>query len=123
LGCPLFLLLPKIIHAIFWEDVTIKYPRCNRRMTIVSLTTLILTCLVLAAAPPVVAMQKFRILVEGVPMRGTANGMDYWTGFLYLPRFLEGRVVKVEISTGSMTDITTGWGVPAATHRYRFSKS
>ncbi|MGV7224294.1 MAG: hypothetical protein ACQ9MH_22605 [Nitrospinales bacterium] len=43
-----------------------------------------------------------------------ANGMDYWDGFLYLPRWYEGRVVKVDIDTGDMTEITADWGVPAA---------
>ena len=54
--------------------------------------------------------------ILGAPDTGfcAANGMDYLDGFLYLPRFFEGRVVRVDITNGDMTDITTGWGVPAA---------
>jgi sugar lactone lactonase YvrE len=43
-----------------------------------------------------------------------SNGMDWWDGDLYSPRWYEGRVVKVDINTGDLTDVTTGWGVPTA---------
>jgi len=43
-----------------------------------------------------------------------ANGMDWWDGDLYVPRWFEGRVVKVDIATGDLTNVTTGWGAPAA---------
>ena len=43
-----------------------------------------------------------------------SNGMDWWGGDLYAPRWYEGRVVKVDITTGNLTDVTTGWGVPTA---------
>lgn len=43
-----------------------------------------------------------------------SNGMDWWDGDLYSPRWYEGRVVKVDIATGNLTDVTTGWGVPTA---------
>ena len=40
--------------------------------------------------------------------------MDWWAGELYSPRWYEGRVVKVNIVTGDLADVTTGWGVPTA---------
>jgi len=43
-----------------------------------------------------------------------SNGMDWWDGDLYSPRWYEGRVVKVDIATGNLTDVTTGWGFPTA---------
>lgn len=43
-----------------------------------------------------------------------SNGMDWWEGFLYSPRWFEGRVVKVNIENGALTEITADWGVPAA---------
>lgn len=43
-----------------------------------------------------------------------SNGMDWWDGALYSPRVFEGRVVKVDIDTGDLTDVTVGWGVPIA---------
>jgi DNA-binding beta-propeller fold protein YncE len=43
-----------------------------------------------------------------------SNGMDWWDGDLYSPRWYEGRVAKVDINTGILTDVTTGWGVPTA---------
>jgi sugar lactone lactonase YvrE len=43
-----------------------------------------------------------------------SNGMDWWDGALYSPRVFEGRVVQVDIDTGALTDVTTGWGVPVA---------
>jgi sugar lactone lactonase YvrE len=41
-----------------------------------------------------------------------SNGMDWWDGALYSPRVFEGRVVRVDIDTGALTDVTVGWGVP-----------
>jgi sugar lactone lactonase YvrE len=41
-----------------------------------------------------------------------SNGMDWWEGALYAPRVFEGRVVQVDIDSGALTDVTTGWGVP-----------
>lgn len=43
-----------------------------------------------------------------------SNGMDWWDGDLYSPRWYEGRVVKVDITTGTLTDVTIGWGIPTA---------
>jgi sugar lactone lactonase YvrE len=43
-----------------------------------------------------------------------SNGMDWWDGALYAPRWFENRVVRVDIDTGALTDVTTGWPVPAA---------
>jgi sugar lactone lactonase YvrE len=43
-----------------------------------------------------------------------SNGMDWWDGALYSPRVFEGRVVRVDIDSGDLTDVTTGWGVPVA---------
>lgn len=43
-----------------------------------------------------------------------SNGMDWWDGYLYAPRWYEQRVVKVDITTGDLTNVTTGWGVPTA---------
>jgi sugar lactone lactonase YvrE len=43
-----------------------------------------------------------------------SNGMDWWDGALYSPRPFEARVVRVDIDTGALTDVTTGWGVPVA---------
>lgn len=43
-----------------------------------------------------------------------SNGMDWWEGALYCPRWFEGRIVKVDIDTGDLTDVTTNWAVPAA---------
>ena len=54
-----------------------KEHRCNRLVTIVSLTALLIACLILAAAPPVTAHKHSKTFVEGVPMRGTANGMFF----------------------------------------------
>jgi sugar lactone lactonase YvrE len=41
-----------------------------------------------------------------------SNGMDWWDGALYSPRVFEGRVVRVDIDTGALTNVTVGWGVP-----------
>ena len=43
-----------------------------------------------------------------------SNGMDWWNGDLYSPRWYEGRVVRVDITTGDLADVTTGWGIPTA---------
>jgi sugar lactone lactonase YvrE len=43
-----------------------------------------------------------------------SNGMDWWDGKLFSPRWYEGRVVEVDIATGDLTDVTTGWGIPTA---------
>ena len=43
-----------------------------------------------------------------------SNGMDWWDGHLYSPRWYEGRVVQVDTATGDLTDVTSGWGVPTA---------
>jgi sugar lactone lactonase YvrE len=43
-----------------------------------------------------------------------SNAMDWWDGALYSPRVFEGRVVRVDIDTGDLTDVSTGWGVPIA---------
>lgn len=43
-----------------------------------------------------------------------SNGMDWKAGALYSPRWFEGRVVRVNIDSGELTDITTDWGAPAA---------
>ncbi len=43
-----------------------------------------------------------------------SNAMDFSDGILYSPRPFEGRVVKVDVDTGDLTDLTTGWGVPIA---------
>jgi sugar lactone lactonase YvrE len=43
-----------------------------------------------------------------------SNGMDWWDGALYSPRPFEARVVRVDVDTGALTDVTTGWGVPVA---------
>jgi DNA-binding beta-propeller fold protein YncE len=43
-----------------------------------------------------------------------SNGMDWWDGVLYSPRWYEGRIVTVDINTGNLTDVTTDWGIPTA---------
>ena len=40
--------------------------------------------------------------------------MDYRDGALYSPRPFEGRVVRVDLATKEVTNVTTGWGVPIA---------
>ena len=39
----------------------------------------------------------------------SSNGMDWWNGVLYSPRWFEDRVVQVDVETGELTDVTTGW--------------
>ena len=52
-------------------------------------------------------------ILEGIP--GCAsNAMDYRDGALYSPRPFEGRVVRVDLATKEVTNVTTGWGVPIA---------
>lgn len=52
-------------------------------------------------------------ILQGIP--GCAsNAMDYQNGALYSPRPFEGRVVRVDLATKAVTDVTTGWGVPIA---------
>jgi sugar lactone lactonase YvrE len=52
-------------------------------------------------------------ILQGIP--GCAsNAMDYRDGALYSPRPFEGRVVRVDLATKAVTDVTTGWGVPIA---------
>ena len=64
-------------------------------------------------ADPMGIIQPPRIIRQGDP--GCAsNGMDWWDGFLYSPRWFEGRVVRVDVDTGELTNVTTGWFVPAA---------
>lgn len=41
-----------------------------------------------------------------------SNGMDWWDGALYAPRVFEGRVVRVDVDTGALSDVTVGWGFP-----------
>ena len=43
-----------------------------------------------------------------------SNGMDWWDGVLYSPRWFEGRIVTVDTDTGDLTDVTIDWGVPTA---------
>jgi sugar lactone lactonase YvrE len=52
-------------------------------------------------------------ILQGIP--GCAsNAMDYRDGALYSPRPFEGRVVRVDLATKAVTNVTTGWGVPIA---------
>jgi sugar lactone lactonase YvrE len=52
-------------------------------------------------------------ILQGIP--GCAsNAMDYREGALYSPRPFEGRVVRVDLATKAVTNVTTGWGVPIA---------
>jgi sugar lactone lactonase YvrE len=39
----------------------------------------------------------------------SSNAMDWWNGVLYSPRWFEDRVVQVDVDTGELTDVTTGW--------------
>ena len=43
-----------------------------------------------------------------------SNGMDFYDGALYSPRWFEDRVVRVDINTGEFTEVTAGWPTPAA---------
>jgi sugar lactone lactonase YvrE len=58
-------------------------------------------------------------ILQGIP--GCAsNAMDYRDeplskdGALYSPRPFEGKVVRVDLATKEVSDVTTGWGVPIA---------
>ncbi len=54
-----------------------------------------------------------RLIVGDIP--GCAsNGLDWHDGFLYAPQWFNGRVVRVDVETGDLTEVTTGWPVPAA---------
>lgn len=53
------------------------------------------------------------VILEGVP--GCAsNAMDWYDGSLYLPRWFENRVVKLDLETKELTNVTNHWPVPAA---------
>jgi len=43
-----------------------------------------------------------------------ANGMDWWDENLYIPRWFEGSVLRVDDQDGTTSDVTTDWSVPAA---------
>ncbi len=53
-------------------------------------------------------------LIVGDVMGCASNGMDWHDGFLYAPQWFNGRVVRVDVETGDLTEVTTGWPVPAA---------
>lgn len=54
-----------------------------------------------------------RLILGGIP--GCAsNGLDWQGGFLYAPQWFNGRVVRVDVETGELTEVTTDWPVPAA---------
>ncbi|WP_086932302.1 hypothetical protein [Agarilytica rhodophyticola] len=53
------------------------------------------------------------VILDGVP--GCAsNAMDWLDGSLYLTRWFENRVIKLDLETKEITDVTTHWPVPAA---------
>ncbi len=54
-----------------------------------------------------------RVILDGVP-GCAANGMDWWNGDLYTPRWFEGTVTRVDAQDGSVSEVTSGWDVPAA---------
>ena len=43
-----------------------------------------------------------------------SNAMDFLGDTLYSPRPFEDRIVSVDIDTGELTDVTTGWATPIA---------
>ncbi|MGH1345809.1 MAG: hypothetical protein ACRBN8_29870 [Nannocystales bacterium] len=58
-------------------------------------------------------IQPPREVVGGVP-GCAANGMDWWDGHLYVPRWFEGSVLRIDDQDGTTSDVTTDWSVPAA---------
>lgn len=52
-----------------------------------------------------------RAVVEKV---GGLNGFEIKDGFVYGPLFFRGKVVKIDIDSGAMTDVATGFMQPAA---------
>ena len=54
-----------------------------------------------------------RVILQDGP--GCAsNGMDYLDGGLFSPRWFEDRVVRVDVETGEISEVTGGWPTPAA---------
>ncbi len=49
-----------------------------------------------------------REILGGVP-GCAANGMDWWDNALYVPRWFEGSVLRVDDVDGTTSDVTTGW--------------
>lgn len=59
------------------------------------------------------AVEAPRLIVGDIP--GCAsNGMDWRDGQLYAPQWFNGRVVRVDVETGEINEVTTDWPVPAA---------
>ncbi|MCH9685418.1 MAG: hypothetical protein K0V04_28545, partial [Deltaproteobacteria bacterium] len=53
-------------------------------------------------------------LILGDVLGCASNGMDWRDGYLYSPQWFNGRVVRVDVETGDLTEVTTNWPVPAA---------
>lgn len=54
-----------------------------------------------------------RVILGDIP-GCAANGMDWWNGDLYTPRWFEGTVTRVDVEDGTLSEITGDWSVPAA---------
>jgi sugar lactone lactonase YvrE len=52
-----------------------------------------------------------RVVAEKI---GGLNGFEIKDGFIYGPLFFKGKIVKIDIETGAMTDFATGFMQPAA---------
>lgn len=54
-----------------------------------------------------------RLILGDIP--GCAsNGMDWRDGELYSPQWFAGRVIRVDVETGDVAEVTTDWPVPSA---------
>lgn len=53
-------------------------------------------------------------LIVGDVVGCAANGMDFLDGQLYAPQWFDGRVIRVDVETGELEEVTTDWAVPAA---------
>ncbi len=43
-----------------------------------------------------------------------SNGMDWWDGAVFTPRWFEGSVTRIDAEDGTVSEVTGGWSAPAA---------
>lgn len=53
------------------------------------------------------------LVLGGVPACAS-NGMDWRDGSLFTPRWFEGSISRVDTEDGTVSEVTSGWSVPAA---------
>lgn len=54
------------------------------------------------------SLEEPRLIAEGLGL----NGFDWLDGYLYAPRYMEGEVVRIDVDSGEVTVVASGFGQP-----------